>query len=298
MPPDARPTSGCWPSLAGAARRGAGRAHGPARRRGPRLLRRQRARRGRPLGIRRGPRVGAPRSRARDGAGPARGAAARLRAGPRATGREEERRNDDTTDAPLSRCRRWPPSPSAAAVFPVERRLIGRIERADPRLDRLVPPGRGHRGPGRGLPLVRGARSGTGPTARLLFSDVPQQRRARLEREGRARRLPEAERLHRPRGRRAGASRGRTASPSTRRAGSSCASTATGASRGSRTGASSPLVERFEGKRFNSPNDLVFGRRRRHLLHRPALRPHEDVRGPRARDRLERRLPRWRPTAA
>ena len=41
-----------------------------------------------------------------------------------------------------------------------------------------------------------------------------------------------------------------------------------------------PVVSTFEGKRFNSPNDLVFASGRRPLLHRPAVRTREAGRGP------------------
>ena len=44
------------------------------------------------------------------------------------------------------------------------------------------------------------------------------------------------------------------------------------------------LADRYDGKRFNSPNDLVLPQQRRHLLHRSRLRHGEAVGRPEARD--------------
>ena len=51
------------------------------------------------------------------------------------------------------------------------------------------------------------------------------------------------------------------------------------------------LADRYEGKRFNSPNDGVYQLQRRPLLHRPALRPARHERRPAKELRFQRRLP-------
>ncbi len=144
---------------------------------------------------------------------------------------------------------------TTAAAPPVERRLIGRIDRADPRLDRLVPQGAVVE------VLAEGFRWSEGPAwdragARVLFSDVPQNVvHAWSEKGGLAAFLkpsgytgPEG-----AGGREPGANglafdaKGRLVL---------CQH---GDRRISRLedGRFVAVVERFEGKRFNSPNDLV-----------------------------------------
>ena len=170
--------------------------------------------------------------------------------------------------------------------------LVGGVERLDPALDALVAPD------ARLEVLAQGYKWSEGPVwtgGALLFSDVPNNVIWRWhEAAGRAR-VPAPERLHRqrPARRRAGLERpGRRR----RRAPATCASTAIAGSRAWRSDGKTfeTVADRFDGKRFNSPNDLVVRAERRRLLHRSDLRPRRAREGSGARDPLERRLPRAR----
>ena len=80
-----------------------------------------------------------------------------------------------------------------------------------------------------------------------------------------------------------------TATRSTSKAGSSPASTAAGASCATSTnGTVTVIAEKFQGKRLNSPNDVVGASGRRHLVHR------SDVRHPRQLRRVQERVRRRR----
>ena len=181
----------------------------------------------------------------------------------------------------------WPASAVEKKTYPT----IGTIERIDPRLDRLVPRDATIGTAGRGLRLVRGAGLGSGAAGTC---SSPTSRRTPSSNGRRASRpsvFLKPERLHRhdPA---AAASPARTAWCSTRRAGSSSASTATAASPGSsRTARFVTLADRYQGKRFNSPNDARLQVEWRPLLHRPALRPARAERRPGQGARLLRRLP-------
>ena len=145
----------------------------------------------------------------------------------------------------------------AATVFPAERRTIGRIERTDPRLDRLIP---------RDAVievLAGGFRWSEGPVwdkarGRLLFSDVPSNVvHAWGEKEGLSSFLKPSGYT----GPEGGGGREPGANGLAFDAREALVLCQHGDRRISRleNGRFVPLVERFEGKRFNSPNDLVFG---------------------------------------
>ena len=103
----------------------------------------------------------------------------------------------------------------------------------------------------------------------LLFSDIPNDRVLRYDEiSGRHRCL----RPHRR--------TSRTAGPPTGRAASSAASTAPGGSPGaSTTGRSRCWPTAIEGRRFNSPNDVVVAADGASLVHRPELRDSHRLRG-------------------
>ena len=135
------------------------------------------------------------------------------------------------------------------------RPLVGGVERLDPALDALVA------ADARPEVLAQGYKWSEGPVwtgGALLFSDVPNNVIWRWHETRRRPRVPAPERLHgqRPARRRAGLER-----PRRRRAAAACtcASTAIGASRAWRRDGKTfeTVADRFDGKRFNSPNDLV-----------------------------------------
>ena len=71
-----------------------------------------------------------------------------------------------------------------------------------------------------------------------------------------------------------------TATPSIARAGSSPASTTrAGVTRTEHDGTITVLIDKFDGKRFNSPNDVVGQFRRFDLVHRSAVRHPRQLRG-------------------
>jgi len=146
----------------------------------------------------------------------------------------------------------------AGAVFPGERPTLGRIERTDPGLDRLIP-----------LDavievLAEGFRWSEGPVwdgarGRLLFSDVPNNVvHAWSEKDG----LSSFLRPSGYTGPEGGGGREPGANGLAFDAQGRLVLCQHGDRRLSRLegGRFVPLAERFEGKRFNSPNDLVFGR--------------------------------------
>ncbi len=146
----------------------------------------------------------------------------------------------------------------AGAVSAGERRTIGRIERTDPGLDRLIP---------RDAVievLAEGFRWSEGPVwdaarGRLLFSDVPNNVvHAWSEKDGLSSFL-------KPSGY-TGPEGGGGREPGANGLAFDTHGRLVLCQHGDRRlarledGRFVPLVERFEGKRFNSPNDLVFGR--------------------------------------
>ena len=146
----------------------------------------------------------------------------------------------------------------AGAAFPGERRTVGRIERTDPGLDRLIP---------RDAVievLAEGFRWSEGPVwegarGRLLFSDVPNNVvHAWSEKDGLSSFLKPSGYT----GPEGGGGREPGANGLAFDAQGRLVLCQHGDRRVSRLedGRFVPLVERFEGKRFNSPNDLAFGR--------------------------------------
>ena len=146
----------------------------------------------------------------------------------------------------------------AGAAFPGERRTVGRIERTDPGLDRLIP---------RDAVievLAEGFRWSEGPVwegarGRLLFSDVPNNVvHAWSEKDGLSSFLKPSGYT----GPEGGGGREPGANGLAFDAQGRLVLCQHGDRRLSRLegGRFVPLAERFEGKRFNSPNDLVFGR--------------------------------------
>ena len=148
----------------------------------------------------------------------------------------------------------------------------GRVGGLDPRLDALIPKD------ARVELLASGIKWAEGPVwdaanERLLFSDVPNNVVYQWTEKAGKGGLPEAERVHGAGGRRwtrAGIER-----PRLRREGPPDADPVRGPADLEARGREvrSPVVERFEGKRFDGPNDLRVGQTGRGaLLHRPALR--------------------------
>jgi len=144
---------------------------------------------------------------------------------------------------------------AVSAASPGERRAIGRIERVDPRLDRLVPPGAVIE------VLAEGFRWSEGPawdraTGRLLFSDVPNNVVHAWSEKGGITTFLKPSGYTGPEG---GGGREPGANGLAFDAKGRLVLCQHGDRRLSRLedGRLVPLVERFEGKRFNSPNDLV-----------------------------------------
>jgi gluconolactonase len=160
----------------------------------------------------------------------------------------------------------WSSSGPASADSAGARRTIGRVERADPRLDGILAPD------ARIEVLAEGFRWSEGPVwdrahERLLFSDVPNNVvHAWSERDGVSVYLrPSGYTGPEGGGGREPGSNGLAFDAQGRlvmcqhgdRRVARLDEPPTAAGRAARF---TPLVERFEGKRFNSPNDLVFGR--------------------------------------
>ena len=145
----------------------------------------------------------------------------------------------------------------AGAALQGEPRTTGRIERADPRLDRLIPSGAVIE------VLASGFRWSEGPVwdkagGRLLFSDVPNNVVHAWSEKGGAAVFLKPSGYTGPEG---GGGREPGANGLAFDAKGRLVLCQHGDRRISRLedGRFVPLVERFEGKRFNSPNDLVFG---------------------------------------
>lgn len=144
---------------------------------------------------------------------------------------------------------------AAATAAPADRRTLGRIERADPRLDRLVP---------RDAVievLAEGFRWSEGPVwdraeGRVLFSDVPNNVVHAWSEKGGLAAFLKPSGYTGPEG---GGGREPGANGLAFDARGRLVLCQHGDRRISRLegGRFVPLVERFEGKRFNSPNDLV-----------------------------------------
>jgi gluconolactonase len=144
---------------------------------------------------------------------------------------------------------------AAATASPADRRTVGRIERADPRLDRLVP---------RDAVievLAEGFRWSEGPVwdraeGRILFSDVPNNVVHAWSEKGGLAAFLKPSGYTGPEG---GGGREPGANGLAFDARGRLVLCQHGDRRISRLegGRFVPLVERFEGKRFNSPNDLV-----------------------------------------
>ena len=150
--------------------------------------------------------------------------------------------------------------------------------------------------------LAQGYKWSEGPVwtgGALLFSDVPNNVDLALARDARAS-ASSCARAATPAASRAAASPARTAWPSTPPAACTCASTAIGASRAWRRDGKTfeTVADRFDGKRFNSPNDLVVRANGDVYFTDPIYGLVGPREGSGARDPVERRLPRRAPAAA
>ena len=134
--------------------------------------------------------------------------------------------------------------------------------------------------------LYEGCRWAEGPAyfpaqRSLVWSDIPNDRMLRYdETDGRRRRLPRSRPATRTATRSTAQGRLVTCEHGNRRV-----------TRTEHDGTITVLAERFEGKRLNSPNDVVVQIRRLDLVHRSGLRHRLRLRGPQGRER-DRRLPR------
>ena len=172
------------------------------------------------------------------------------------------------------------------------------LESLDQRFDALIPPDTKIEKIADDLKWSEGPLWDAQPQVPAVLRHPAQRRHAMARRQGRVA-LPREQRLHRRRAFHGQANPAPMASPSTCRAASRCASTATGAYRAARrTAPWSPLATSYEGKRLNSPNDLVFDQPGRALLHRSALRPARHVQGPDQGAAFPGRVPRRDRTAS